>query len=160
MRRNDLLLLLGVWTALFTIVSQPLGRALAYAYEVDQARGLQLLPALVILAVVFTFHQVRKRHEARADVLISAAAAREATAGVAEMEQLVGFGHALGESLTVDSIGDVAARYFPMLADGRPAWVMVRSGSSWRRLAVTGDRPLHECEAAARQALGRVPEER
>ena len=154
MRRNDLLLLLGVWTALFTIVSQPLGRALAYAYEVDQARGLQLLPALVILAVVFTVHQVRRRHEARADVLISAAAAREATARVAEMKELVGLGQALGESLTVDSIGDVAARYFPMLADGRPAWVMIRSGSSWRRLAVTGDRPLHECEAAARRALG------
>jgi len=29
MRRNDLLLLVGVWVALFTIVSQPLSRALA-----------------------------------------------------------------------------------------------------------------------------------
>ncbi len=75
-RGNDLLLLLGVWTALFTLVSQPLGRALAYAYEIDQSQGLQLLPALVILAVVFTFHQVRKRHEARAEGLISAAAER------------------------------------------------------------------------------------
>lgn len=130
MRRNDLLLLVGVWVALFTIVSQPLSRALAFAYEVDQARGLQLLPALVILAAVFAFHQVRKRHEARADVLISATAAHKATARVAEMEQLVGFWHALGESLTSDSIGNVAARYFPVLADGRPAWVMIRSGSN------------------------------
>ena len=151
---NDLLLLLGVWTALFTIVSQPLGRALAYAYEVDQSRGLQLLPALVILVVVFTFHQVRKRHEARAEVLIAAAAAREAAARVAEMEQLVDFGQALGGSLTIDSIGDVATKYLPMLAGGRPAWAMIRRERDWHRLAVTGDRTPSECEGAARRALG------
>ena len=151
---NDLLLLLGVWTALFTIVSQPLGRLLAYAYEVDQSRGLQLLPALIILAAVFTLHQVRKRHEARAEVLISAAAAQQASARVAEMGRLVEFGRALGESLTLDSIGDTAVRHFPMLLDGRSAWVMIRSGPDWRRLAVTGDRSLGECEAAARRALG------
>ena len=110
---NDLFLLLGVWTALFTIVSRPFGNALAYAYEVDQNRGLQLLPALVILAVVFTFHQVRKRHEARAELLVSAAAARQAAARVADMEQLVEFGQTLGESLSLDSIADAAARHFP-----------------------------------------------
>ena len=61
--RNDLFLLVGVSAALFTIVSRPLGRILAYAYEVDQSRGQQLLPGLVILTAVFVFHQVRKRHE-------------------------------------------------------------------------------------------------
>lgn len=151
---NDLLLLLGVWTALFTIVSQPLGRALSYAYEVDQSRGLQLLPALVILVVVFSFHQVRKRHQARAEALASAAAAQQAGARVAEMERLVNFGQALGESLTLDSIGDVAAKHLPLLAGDRPMWVMIRSGSDWRRLAVTGDSPLGDCERAARAALG------
>lgn len=153
-RGNDLLLLLGVWTALFTLVSQPLGRALAYAYEIDQSQGLQLLPALVILAVVFTFHQVRKRHEARAEGLISVAAERQAAARVVEMERLVDFGQVLGESLTLDSIGATAAKHFPMLADGRPAWAMIRSGLGWRRLAMTGDQSLSDCEGAARRAVG------
>ena len=153
-RGNDLFLLLGVWIALFTIVSQPLGRALAFVYEVDQSRGQQLLPALVILAVVLTFHQVRKRYEARAEVLASAAVERQAAARVAEMERLVGFGQALGESLTFDSIGDVAARHLPMLAGDRPAWAMIRRGFDWRCLAVTDDLPPSEYERAARRALG------
>ena len=152
--RNDLFLLVGVSAALFTIVSRPLGRVLAYAYEVDQSRGQQLLPGLVILTAVFVFHQVRKRHEVRAEALASAAAARQATARAAEMARLVGFGQALGQSLEHDSIRDAAARHFPTLVEGRPAWAMTRSGQHWSRLAVVGDVPLAACERAARRALG------
>lgn len=152
--RNDLFLLLGLTIALFAIVSQPLGRVLAYAYEVDERRGLQLLPGLVILAVVFMFHQVRKRHEVRAEALASAAAARQATARAAEMAGLVSFGQALGQSLNHDSIRDAAARHLPTLAGGRPTWVMLRSWQDWRRLGVMGDISLADCERAARRALG------
>jgi diguanylate cyclase (GGDEF)-like protein len=152
--RNDLFLLIGVSIALFAIVSRPLGRVLAYAYEVDESRGQQLLPGVVILAVVFVFHQARKRHEVWAEALASAAAARQATARAAEMARLVGFGQALGESLDHDSIRDVAARHLPTLAGGRPAWAMLRSGQDWRPLGVMGDLSLAECERAARRALG------
>jgi diguanylate cyclase (GGDEF)-like protein len=73
---------------------------------------------------------------------------------VAEMEHLVSFGRALGESLTIDSIADVAAKHLPSLSGGRPAWAMTRNGTTWHRLAVTGDRAFEECEKAARFALG------
>lgn len=73
---------------------------------------------------------------------------------MAEMEHLVKFGQALGESLTVDSIADVAAKHLPSLSGGRAAWAMVRSGTTWHRLPVTGDRTLEECEIAPRFALG------
>ena len=139
---NDLFLLVGVWLALFVIVSRPLGRLMALAFDANESYGQQLLSALVILAVVLTVHQMRKRYEARVDAQTSAAEAEEAVARAAEMEHLVNFGRALGESLTVDSLADVATKHFPSLSGGRPAWAMIRHGTTWQRLAVTGDRPF------------------
>ena len=52
--RNDLFLLLGLTAALFAIFSRPLARALDWAREIDRSWGLQLVPGLVILAVVLT----------------------------------------------------------------------------------------------------------
>jgi diguanylate cyclase (GGDEF)-like protein len=142
--------------ALFAIVSRPLARVLDYAREIGEGWGLDLLPGLVILAVVFTFHQTRKRHEMRAAALASAAAARQATARVVEMERLVNFGRSLGESLDQSAIGAVAAEHLPTLAEGRPAWAMVLNGTTWAPLAVIADRSVTECELAARKALGDI----
>lgn len=151
---NDLFLLVGVWVALFVIVSRPLGRLMALAFEADETYGQQLLSAVVILAAVLTVHQMRKRHEARADARTSAETAEQAVARATDMEHLVKFGQALGEALTLDSIAEVAAKHLPALSGGRPAWALIRSGATWRRLAVVGDRPIDVCETAARNALG------
>jgi diguanylate cyclase (GGDEF)-like protein len=153
--RNDLFLLLGLTAALFAIFSRPLARALDWAREIDRSWGLQLVPGLVILAVVFTFHQVRKRHEMRVQALASAAAARLATERV---ERLVTFGKALGETLDHAAIGTVVRDYLPSLSEGRGAWAMALSSGTWRPLAVVADRSLTECELAARRALGDEPE--
>ena len=152
--RNDLVLLLGLTVALFAVVERPLARVLAYAHDVDESTGLQLLPGLVILAVVFMFHQMRKRHEMRVEALASATDARQATARAAEMGRLVSFGQALGESLDHESIGAVASTHLLSLAEGRGAWAMALSGGLWRPLAVVADRSVAECELAARRALG------
>jgi diguanylate cyclase (GGDEF)-like protein len=152
--RNDLFLLFGLAIALFAIVSQPLGDILDYARAIDEDWDLELVPGLVILAVVFMVHQIRKRHESRALALTSAAEARQATARAAEMERLLNFGRALGESLDHDAIGAVAAEHLPTLAEGRGAWAVALSGTRWRPLAVVADRSVTECEIAARQALG------
>ena len=154
--RNDLILLAGLTIALFTIVSRPLARAIALAQEIDESRGLQLLPALVILAMVFMFHQVRKRHEIRAEAIAAAADARQAHARAVEMERLVSFGQALGESLDFDAISRVAKQHLPLVAEERGVWAMVLSSGQWRPLVVTADRSVTECEAAARRALGDV----
>jgi diguanylate cyclase (GGDEF)-like protein len=149
--RNDVFLLLGLSVALFTIFSRPLARVLDYAREIDQSWGLQLVPGLVILAVVLMFHQVRKRHQMRVQALASAATAQLATERV---ERLVIFGQALGESLDHGTIGAVAAQHLPTLAEGRGVWAMALSSGVWRPLAVVADRSLTECELAAKQALG------
>jgi diguanylate cyclase (GGDEF)-like protein len=153
--RNDLFLLLGLTAALFAIFSRPLERALDWAREIDRSRGLQLVPGLVILAVVLTLHQVRKRHEMRVQALASAAAARLATERV---ERLVTFGKALGEALDHAAIGRVVRDHLPNLAEGRGAWAMALSSGAWRPRAVVADRSLTECELAARRALGDEPE--
>jgi diguanylate cyclase (GGDEF)-like protein len=152
--RNDLFLLFGLTIALFAIVSRPLGDLLDYARDIGEGWDLELVPGLVILAVVFMVHQFRKRHESRALALTSAAEARQATARAAEMERLVNFGRSLGESLDHASIGPVAAEHLPTLAEGRGAWAIALSGTSWRPLAVVADRSVAECEIAARHALG------
>src|SRR5688500_9144720 len=102
--RNDLFLLLGLTVALFAIFSRPLARGLDVLNQIDQSQGLQLLPGLVILTVVYFFHQQRKRHEMRAEALSAAADARQATARAGEMERLVAFGQGLARSLDYESI--------------------------------------------------------
>ncbi|MBI4887426.1 MAG: sensor domain-containing diguanylate cyclase [Acidobacteria bacterium] len=151
--RNDLYLLLGLSVALFAIFSRPLGRVLDLAREIDQSWGLQLVPGLVILAVVFMFHQVRKRHEMRAAALAATAEVTQATVRASEMERLVNFGKALGQSLTLDSIQLVAVEHLPALAGGRVAWAMIGTSGSWRHLAIIGDVAPADCEEAARLAL-------
>jgi diguanylate cyclase (GGDEF)-like protein len=152
--RNDLFLLLGLAIALFAITSKPIGRAVAYVQEVERSLGLQLLPGLVILAVVFAFHLVRKRQEARDVAVTTATELRQATARAEEMERLVEFGKALAESLTYESVRAAAVAHFSKLTGGRPSWAMVRTSTHWRRLVVNGDIPLADCERTAQMTLG------
>lgn len=151
--RNDLFLLVGLTAALFTIISRPLGRVVDYARAIDHSWDLQLVPGLVILAVVFIFHQVRKRHESHTQALAADAEARQAEARVAEMERLVNFGQALGESLDHAAIGAVARQHLPALAVGRGAWAVALNDAAWHPLAVVADRSVAECESSARKAL-------
>ena len=155
--RNDLFLLVGLTIALFAIVSRPLARVLDYAREIDRSWDLQLVPGLVILAVVFMFHQMRKRLEMRAQAQTSAAEAHLATVRAAEMERLLNFGKALSRSLDQDAIGSVTTRHLPLLVEERRAWAMIRDGGRWRRLAGVGEIPVSEAEAAADYALGLSP---
>jgi diguanylate cyclase (GGDEF)-like protein len=153
--RNDLFLLAGLGIALFAITSRSIGQALVFAQEVERSMGLQLLPGLVILAGVFVFHLVQKRHEAREEALAaSTELRRQATARAAEMERLVELGRALAQSLTYESVRAAAVSHIPTLTGGRECWAMVRTATHWRRLVVTGDIPLADCERSAQQALG------
>ena len=116
---------------------------LDYVREIEETRGLHLLPALFILATVFSFHQLRKRQEMRDEAQSVARAAKEATERAAEMSRLVAFGHALARTMdseSSDSIRDVAAAQVPLLAPGRAAWVMTRTrGGHWESLMAVGE---------------------
>jgi diguanylate cyclase (GGDEF)-like protein len=158
MGRNDAVLMVGLTVALFVIFSGPVARLLDYVREVEQAHGLQLLPALVILATIFSFHQLGKRQEIRAESQSVALAAREATERAAELSRLVAFGHALArtmDSQSHDSIRAAMAAHIPLLAPARDAWIMTRTrGGVWESLVAVGDSSPGDRERAARRALG------
>ena len=158
MGRNDAVLMVGLTVALFVIFSGPMAKLLDYVREVEKIHGLQLLPALVILATIFSFHQLFKRQEIRAESLSVARAAKEATERAAELSRLVAFGHALArtmDSQSHDSIRAAMAAHIPLLAPGRDAWVMTRTRAGvWESLVAVGDSSPGDRERAARRALG------
>jgi diguanylate cyclase (GGDEF)-like protein len=158
MGRNDVVLIAGLTVALFMIFSGPVSRFLDYVREIEATRGVHLLPALVILATIFSFHQLRKRQEMRDEARSVAYAAKEATERASEMSRLVAFGHALARSMdsqSSESIREVAAAQIPLLAPGRGAWVMTRTrGGHWESLMAVGETSPPEREHAARRALG------
>jgi predicted signal transduction protein with EAL and GGDEF domain len=131
--RNDVFLIGGLAIAVWVVSSRQLGTLLDRALEIDHSRGLQLVPALFILAAVFLIHQFRKREEMRVK-------ASQANSRVAEMERLVLFGQALAHSLDGDSIRAVTTEHLPVLASGRDVWAMVRTGDEWISLTPIGTR--------------------
>jgi len=158
MGRNDVVLMVGLTVALFVIFSQPVSRLLDYVREVEETHGLHLLPALFILATVFSFHQIRKRQEMRDEAHVVSKSAQDATERASEMSRLVAFGHGLARAMdseSSDSIRDVTAAHIPLLVPGRGAWVMtrVRSGH-WESLTAVGESSPADRERAARRALG------
>jgi len=102
--QQDRVLLGGLAVALIVVAAKPIRYLLDLARDVERSSGLALIPALLILTVVFLFHQQGKRQEVRARAAAAEADARQAGTRAAEMERLVTFGQALGRSLDLDAI--------------------------------------------------------
>jgi diguanylate cyclase (GGDEF)-like protein len=153
-RSEDLVLLAGLVVALIVIFSHAFESLLEFFRSIEDGRGLRLLQALLIIATVFVFYQVRKRQVMTAEALDATTEARQATERAAEMERLVSFGQALARSLNQESIQAAASAYIPLLAPGRLAWALARTGTQWHALAAVGESTIAERERAARMALG------
>jgi diguanylate cyclase (GGDEF)-like protein len=151
--RHDLLLAAGLATALIVVFSEPVARLLQSVQAIEKALGLQLVPALVILASVYAFHQVWNRQELRSKTLVSEVAAREATARANDMSRLVAFGDALARSLDADSIRAAAAAHLPLLVPGRGIWAMLRVDGGWQPLIAVGDASPEQRQADAAAVL-------
>jgi len=132
--RNDRMLLAGLAVALVVIFAKPIQHLLDVARDAEKSSGLALIPALIILTVVFVFHQQSKRQESRAHAMAAEADLRQAHARASEMERLLALGQALGRSLDQQAIRDVVLQHLPGVASTEDAVVIVRSGSGWRTL--------------------------
>jgi hypothetical protein len=152
--RHDVYWLVVITIAVFAIFSRPLGMLLDYAHDLDEGRGLQLLPGLVVLTGAFFFHQFRKRQEMRAKASAAADEARLATERAIEMERLVTFGQALARSLDRASIRSATAEHLPKLAGARGAWAMMRTTGGWLPLTDGGEAMGRQRERAAARAIG------
>jgi len=151
-RPRDRLLIAGLAVALIVVFSKQVLVLIDRAREVERASGLGLLPALLILIVVFLFHQQGKRQEAKAQAAAAEAGVLVATARAEEMERLVTFGQALGRSLDIDSIRDVVTQQLPKLAGSDEAWAMMRTERHWQALAGTARENRRDLERT-REAL-------
>src|SRR3954470_9308703 len=129
--QQDRLLLAGLVVAIVVIFARPIRYLLDLAREVERTSGLALIPALIILIVVFFIHQQGKRQEEKAHAIAAEADAELAQARAAELEQLVHLGEALGRSLDLESIRDVVVEHLPGLTESDEAWVMLRSAGHW-----------------------------
>jgi len=119
--RNDPVLFAGLTLALLVVFQRPIQRLLDVAREVEQTYGVALMPALLILTVMFVFHQYAKRREMKADASAAALEAVLARARAEEMEQLMHFGQALARSLSTEAVREAVLRHLPTLAAGADA---------------------------------------
>ena len=144
--RHDAFLVGGLAVTLWAVSSRQLGTLLDYGRDIDNSRGLQLVPGLFILAVVFVVHLVRKREDMRLE-------AAQATSRAAEMERLVAFGQSLARALDGDSIRAATSEHLPALASGRDVWAMVRTGGGWIPLTAIPEQSRTAFQRMAARAL-------
>lgn len=154
---QDRLLLVGLAVALVVVFAQPIRYVLDLARDVERSSGLALIPALIILVVVFFVHQQGKRLEEKAHATTAQAEAAQAHSRASEMERLVTFGQALGRSLDIDAIRDIVVQQLPKLAGSDEAWVLIRSEGHWRTLSAaataSATRELRDAIDETRQGI-------
>lgn len=136
--RHDSLLFAGLMFALLVIFQVPIQQALDSAREIEQTYGVALLPALLILTVMFIFHQYGKRAEMKAEAVAAAAEAELARGRAVELEQLMLLGQGIARALTTDALREAVWRHLPPLAEGRDAWIVLRTDDGWDRLTDIG----------------------
>src|SRR5262245_4624659 len=132
--RGDRVLLIGLAVAVMVVLARPMRYVLDAAHDVEQVTGLALVPGLIILSLVFMFHQQAKRAEALAEAANLEEQALQAQTRTAELERLVFFGQALGRSLDIDTIREVVIQHLPKLAGTEDVWVMMRADGHWHTI--------------------------
>src|SRR5262245_24346850 len=130
--RSDKPLIAGLTVAVLLVFSKQVRALLDFARDVEQTSGVALLLPLIILTVVFLFQQASKRQEAKARAALAEAESREAQERAAELEQLVVFGQALGRSLDLGAIRDVALQHLGTLTGTTEAQVVIRRDGHWQ----------------------------
>jgi diguanylate cyclase (GGDEF)-like protein len=157
--RHDVPLAAGLLAAAVVGFQQPLRRLLDIASEVEVRYKLDLLPALVVLSMVFVLHQFKKRQESKADATASFAEARFERERAKELEQLVTLGRSLANALDFNGVRQAIWRHLPDFLRARALWVVLRERNHWRTVVEdtdTADRtPVAAIENVAALALTR-----
>jgi diguanylate cyclase (GGDEF)-like protein len=132
--RHDSVLLAGFAFALLVIFQRSLQYLFGVANDIERTYGVALVPALLILSVMFVFHLHSNRRETRAEATAAAKEAALARARTHELEQLMVLGQALSRALTLDSIHEAIWRHVPPLAEGAELWMVIRRDGEWERV--------------------------
>lgn len=130
--RHDAPLAAGLIAGAVVVFQRPLRWLLDLAADVEDRYSLDLIPALVVLSVVFVLHQYRKRQEVRAEAMAAASEARLERERARELEQLVTLGRSLANSLDFNAVRNAIWRHLPDFLRTRALWVVLRERSHWR----------------------------
>lgn len=159
--RHDSLLLAGFTFALLVIFQRSLQFLFHVASDIERAYGVALVPALLILTVMFVFHVTANRREMRGDAATASREAALARARTLELERLMAFGQTLSRSLTVDALHEAIWRHLPALAPDAEIWMLVRRDAEWERVTDRAQARWRagEIEAVADAILQASPEQ-
>lgn len=138
------------------LFQQPLRYVLDIAQEIESRYHLDLIPALLLLVVVFTFHEYRKRVQARADALAATADATLARTQSRTLQQLMTFSQTLANALDRSTLQQVLWKHLPAFGRDRTWWVLARTGDRWEVLlhdATANRRSVDQLEWLAARAL-------
>jgi len=132
--RHDPLLLAGFAFALLVIFQPSVQLGLDFARDIEKHYGVALVPALMLLSVMFIFHQHAARREMKAEAAAAASEAALARARAKELEHLMLFGQALTRARSIDAIRETAWLHMPGLIGTPDVWVLLRNDQGWERL--------------------------
>jgi diguanylate cyclase (GGDEF)-like protein len=132
--RHDPLLLAGLAFALLVIFQPSIQFGLDAARELERHYGVALVPALMLLSVMFIFHQQAARREMKTEAAAAATEAARARARAAELEHLMLFSQALTRARSVDAIRETAWLHMPGLIGTNEVWVLLHTDQGWQRL--------------------------
>src|ERR1043166_7456408 len=94
----------------------PLRIAFDAAHEFESRYQVDLIPALILLVVVYVFHQYQKYAQAKADERAAAAEATQAKTRSEELGELTTFGQALANALEPATLQQTLWKYVPRFA--------------------------------------------
>jgi len=134
---------------------QPLRYLFDATREFEARYQVDLVPALIILVVVFVFHEYQKHAQSTADARAAAAEAAQAKTRFEELEELMAFGQALANALDPASLQQTLWKYVPRFAGNREFWVLARKGDRWDALIQDAGetRSLEQLEQLAVRAV-------
>lgn len=153
--RNDTSLAVSLIAATIILFQQPLRSLIEFTQEVEARYHVDLIPALMLLVVVFMFHVYRKRAEAKADARSAAAEAVQARARSEELVQLMAFGQALANALDRAALQQAVSKHLSTFTRGREFWLLIRKGDRWEPLLQEdlASGPFDAMEQAAIRAI-------
>ena len=156
--RNDASLSVALIAAAVILFQQPLHDVLDAVEAIETRFRLDLLPALILLVVAFSFHQYRKRLQVRAEARAAADDAAHARRQTRAFQQLVALSHALGNALDDrTSLHQALWKHLPVVVGERPFWVLIRQNDAWDAVvhdAAADPRPVDALEQLANRTLG------
>jgi diguanylate cyclase (GGDEF)-like protein len=155
--RSDTSLTVALIASTIILFRQPLRYVLDIVQDIEGRYQLDLLPALMLLVIVFTFHQYRKWTLAQAEAMTAAADAARARYQSQTLQQLMALSQALANALDRASLQQVLCKHVPLFAGDRGFWVFMRNADRWELVIQEGTGVLPSIDQLQQVAARALP---